>query len=109
MVKQYFMAYYISVFLYFMIIFTLCVVKLVGKHDGKIFDDRTLKFPLGEGSELNVVEGIEMALKKMKKSQQTRIKISPKYGWGHEGYKDFGVPSDATITYEVTLVDYTKV
>ena len=50
-----------------------------------------------------------MALKKMKKSQQTRLKISPDYGWGHEGYEEFGVPSDATITYEVTLLDYVKV
>ena len=50
-----------------------------------------------------------MALKKMKKSQQTRLKISTDYAWGHEGYEEFRVPSDAEITYEVTLLDYVKV
>lgn len=74
-----------------------------------MFDDRTIKFPLGEGSEYNIIEGIEMALKKMKKSQQTRLKISPDYGWGHEGCEDFEIPADAVITYEVTLLDYVKV
>lgn len=74
-----------------------------------MFDDRTVKFPLGEGCEHNIVEGIEMALKKMKKAQQIRIKIAPNYGWGDEGHKEFGIPPDATIIYEVTLLDYIKV
>ena len=87
----------------------LLVVKLLGKHDGRVFDDRTVKFPLGEGCEHNVVEGIEMALKKMKKSQQTRVKIGPQYAWDDEGHREFGIPADATVTYEVTLSDYVKV
>lgn len=95
--------------LFICLCFALFVVKLLGKHDGRLFDDRTIKFPLGEGCEFNVVDGIEMALKKMKKSQQTRLKIAPDYGWGQEGYEEFGIPPDATITYEVTLVDYVKV
>ena len=74
-----------------------------------MFDERTIKFPLGEGCEHNIIEGVEMALRKMKKDQQTRIKIEPNYGWGHEGHKEFGIPTDATIIYEVTLVSYVKV
>lgn len=74
-----------------------------------MFDDRTIKFPLGEGSEYNVIEGIEMALRKMKKSQQTRLKIEPNYAWNDEGHQEFGIPPNATVTYEVTLLDYVKV
>ena len=74
-----------------------------------MFDDRTIKFPLGEGSEHNVIEGIEMALKKMKKSQQIRVKIEPSYAWNDEGHQEFGIPPDATVIYEVTLLDYVKV
>lgn len=89
---------------YFMI-----TVQLLGKYEDKVFDDRKLKFPLGEGSEHDVVEGVEMALRKMKKTQQTRIKIKPDYGFGDEGHKEFGIPAGASITYEVTLIDYVKV
>ena len=85
------------------------LVKLLGKLDGTVFDDRTVKFPLGEGCEHNVIEGIEMALRKMKKSQQTRVKIGPTYAWDEEGCKEFGVPPNATVVYEVTLIDYVKV
>jgi len=50
-----------------------------------------------------------MALRKMKKAQQSRIKIAPKYGWGHEGHQEFGIPPDSAIIYEITLLDYVKV
>lgn len=85
------------------------IVQLLGKYDGKVFDDRKVKFPVGEGCEHNVIEGVEEAVKKMRKLQQTRLQIAPKYGWGHEGNQEFGIPPDATITYEVTLLDYVKV
>jgi len=64
---------------------------------------------VGEGCEHNVIEGIEEAVKKMRKLQQTRLQIAPKYGWGHDGNQEFGIPPGATITYEVTLLDYVKV
>lgn len=50
----------------------------MGKVNGTVFDDRELKFPLGEGSEHNIPEGLETALEKFKKGEKSVIKLSPK-------------------------------
>lgn len=59
----------------------ICVclaVSVVGKVNGTVFDERELKFPLGEGSEHNIPEGLETALEKFKKGEKSVIKLSPK-------------------------------
>ncbi|XP_015906926.1 peptidyl-prolyl cis-trans isomerase FKBP4 [Parasteatoda tepidariorum] len=83
-------------------------VKLVGKYDGKIFEDREVKFEIGAGIDVNVVEGIEIALQKFKKGEQSRLILSPKFAFGAEEKKDFGIPPNATVEYEVTLQNFEK-
>lgn len=46
--------------------------------NGTVFDERELIFPLGEGSEHNIPEGLETALEKFKKGEKSVIKLSPK-------------------------------
>ena len=41
-------------------------VKICGKVQDKVFDERTVKFELGEGIEEGIPRGVEMALEKMK-------------------------------------------
>ena len=41
-------------------------VKLCGKAEDKVFDERTVKFEMGEGTEEGIPRGVEIALEKMK-------------------------------------------
>lgn len=41
------------------------IVHLIGRYDKKVFDEREVKFTLGEGSEIGIVEGVEIAIERM--------------------------------------------
>ncbi|KPJ16331.1 Peptidyl-prolyl cis-trans isomerase FKBP5 [Papilio machaon] len=86
------------------------LVELEGRlqADGKVFDTRTLSFPLGEGTENNICEGIERALEKFQKGEKSRLTIAPKYGFKSEGNASLGVPPDSTLEYIVKLVNFEK-
>ena len=53
-------------------------VRLFGRVNGTVFDDREAKFPLGEGTEYNIPEGLERSLERFKKGEKSTIKLSPK-------------------------------
>lgn len=38
---------------------------MIGRYDKKVFDEREVKFTLGEGSEIGIVEGVEIAIERM--------------------------------------------
>lgn len=64
--------------------FLLITVRVIGRVNGTIFDDREVKFPLGEGTEHNIPEGLERALERFKKGEKSTIRLSPKvsaYFW----------------------------
>ena len=54
------------------------LVHIIGRVNGTVFDERDVKFPLGEGSEYNIPEGLETALEKFKNGEKSVIKLSPK-------------------------------
>ncbi|KAG8190375.1 hypothetical protein JTE90_022019 [Oedothorax gibbosus] len=83
-------------------------VHLVGKHDGKQFEERDVKFELSEGCEVGVVNGIETALQKFNKGEKSKIVLAPKYAFGSSGNAELGVPPNATVEYEVTLKAFEK-
>lgn len=59
-------------------LYSYVAVSIKGKVNGTVFDERSLIFPLGEGSEHNIPEGLETALEKFKKGEKSVIKLSPK-------------------------------
>ncbi|KAK9710731.1 FKBP-type peptidyl-prolyl cis-trans isomerase [Popillia japonica] len=83
-------------------------VKLVGEYNGNIFDEREVSFSLGEGSDINIIEGVEKALEKFKKGEVSRLTIKPKYAFGSEGCAEFNVPPNAIVEYTVTLKSFEK-
>lgn len=68
-----------------------------------------MTFCLGEGSELNVVEGIEIALLKFKKGEKSRLKLKSVYAYGEAGKPDANIPPNAVIDYEVELKNFEQV
>ena len=51
-------------------------VQLKGSVEGKQFEDRTLSFEMGEGGEIGVPRGVEIALEKMKVGHQDQDCLS---------------------------------
>lgn len=80
-------------------------ISVVGKTmDGKEFDPlRTITFEIGDGRSVNVCEGIEIALKKMKKLQSSKLDIMPKYTSGITI-----IPQNTPVQYNVTLNSFEK-
>nr|XP_045623565.1 peptidyl-prolyl cis-trans isomerase FKBP4-like [Procambarus clarkii]XP_045623566.1 peptidyl-prolyl cis-trans isomerase FKBP4-like [Procambarus clarkii]XP_045623567.1 peptidyl-prolyl cis-trans isomerase FKBP4-like [Procambarus clarkii]XP_045623568.1 peptidyl-prolyl cis-trans isomerase FKBP4-like [Procambarus clarkii]XP_045623569.1 peptidyl-prolyl cis-trans isomerase FKBP4-like [Procambarus clarkii]XP_045623570.1 peptidyl-prolyl cis-trans isomerase FKBP4-like [Procambarus clarkii] len=83
-------------------------VCVIGRVNGTVFDDRDAKFPLGEGTEHNIPEGLERALERFKKGEKSTIKLSPKYAFGSAGNVAIGVPPGASLEYEVELRNFEK-
>ena len=64
---------------------------------------------LSVGSEVGLVEGVEMAIVKMKKEEVAKVDISPRYAYGETGNEERGVPPNATLQYTLTLKSFEKV
>ncbi|GFT12951.1 peptidyl-prolyl cis-trans isomerase FKBP4 [Nephila pilipes] len=79
-----------------------------GKFNGKKFDERDVRFELGDGCDIGIVDGLEIALKNFKKGERSKIILSPKYAFGTEGSDEFNVPSNVTVEYDVTLKSFEK-
>lgn len=85
-------------------------VAIVAKFNDKVVDQREIDFVIGEGSEHNIPEGVEIALKKFKKSERSVIKISAsKYGFGAAGCPALNIPGGhGLIEYDLHLKDFEK-
>lgn len=76
--------------------------------DGTVIEERTVSFSLGEGQELGLPVGVEMALEKMKKQEKARVAISPAYGYGSAGLPDKKVPANASLSYDIKLKSFER-
>uniref|UniRef100_A0A1B0CAC7 peptidylprolyl isomerase n=1 Tax=Lutzomyia longipalpis TaxID=7200 RepID=A0A1B0CAC7_LUTLO len=64
-------------------------VHLIGKHEGRVFEEREVKFNLGEGATADVVSG-------------------PEFAFGAEGNEKLCIPPNATVEYTVTLREFER-
>ncbi|CAH0560039.1 unnamed protein product [Brassicogethes aeneus] len=83
-------------------------VHLVGKHEDRVFEDRDVSFTIGEGSEMGVAKGVELALQKFTKGETSKLKLKPSYAFGSEGSEALGVPPKASVEYTVSLKSFEK-
>ena len=97
-----------SIYVYVLPIVILSV-QYAGFHDGVQFVKREVTFTLGEGCEDGVISGLEYPSRKMRKGERCRLTISPRYAYGQKGCPSLGVPSNATLVYEVEMVAFVKV
>lgn len=83
-------------------------LHIVGKYDGKIFEERDVAFALGEGCDHDVSPGIEHALKKFKKGEECVLKVQPQHAFGDAGNSDKNIPPGASIEYKIKLTNFEK-
>lgn len=84
-------------------------VHFRGKCGGRLFDDRTCEFVMGEGGDFGIVSGLEYALKHFRRGERSRLEIVAKYGYGASGHREYGIPPNADLFYEVTMINFTRV
>uniref|UniRef100_A0A2N9GRS1 peptidylprolyl isomerase n=1 Tax=Fagus sylvatica TaxID=28930 RepID=A0A2N9GRS1_FAGSY len=88
-------------------------VKLIGKlHDGTIFtknghDEEPFEFKIDEEQ---VIDGLDRAVKTMKKGEVAVVTIQPEYAFGpSETQQELAiVPANSTVYYEVELLLFEK-
>ena len=84
------------------------LVNVEGKlDDGRIFHTtkgkQPFKFVLGRYS---VISGIEQIVKDMNKGEVSDFIFSADYGYGKNGDKEKNIPENATLHYNIELVDF---
>ena len=86
-----------------------CRIHYTGSlEDGTVFDSsrgrEAIIFLLGQGV---AIRGIDESVKLMSKNQIVRLTIPPMFGYGVNGYPPI-VPPNATLTFEVELVNFSN-
>jgi len=90
-------------------VINLCAVHIIGKYDGRIFEDRDLSFILGTGSEFGIVDGIEYGLRRMTTGETARFRVKSQLAYGVEGCPNLEIPSNADLDFQVDLKSFVKV
>ncbi|KAF6735034.1 Peptidyl-prolyl cis-trans isomerase FKBP4 [Oryzias melastigma] len=83
-------------------------VTVQGTHDERIFDERELKFEIGDGESFNLPAGAEKAIMAMEQGEEALFTIKPKYGYGNSGNAKFNIPAGATLQYKIKLTAFEK-
>ena len=85
-------------------------ISLIARFNDKEVDRRDVDFVVGDGCESMIPEGVEIALKKFKKSERSIIKINNlKYGFGTTGCQTLNIPGGpGVLEYDLTLTDFEK-
>jgi len=85
-------------------------VHAVGSFEGKVFYDREVQFILSEGSEYQLPEGVDRALRRVNKGEKCRIVLKGnRYTYGSDAPPDFNLPPNAEINFTLFLKDFEKV
>lgn len=83
-------------------------VCLEGSHEDRVFDERELKFEVGDGESFGLPPGVEKALQSMEQGEESLFTIKPKYGFGTAGSDKFNIPPGATLNYKIKLEAFEK-
>lgn len=98
------------VFFYIFDLKTFSIVHAVGSHNGRVFYDRELQYILGEGSEYDLPDGVDKALKRVDKGEKCQVILKGStFTYGSNPPPKFNLPLNAEITFVLFLKDFEKV
>ncbi|XP_069567214.1 peptidyl-prolyl cis-trans isomerase FKBP4 [Brachyistius frenatus] len=83
-------------------------VTVEGTCDGNVFDERELKFEIGDGESLGLPAGVEKAITAMEQGEEALFNVKPKYGFGNAGNAKYNIPGGATLQYKIKLTAFEK-
>ncbi|KAJ4938426.1 hypothetical protein JOQ06_003046 [Pogonophryne albipinna] len=83
-------------------------VTVEGSYEGRVFDEREIKFEIGDGEGLGLPVGVEKAIIAMEQGEEAIFHIKPKYGFGSPGNAKHEIPGGATLQYKIKLAAFEK-
>ncbi|XP_064885592.1 peptidyl-prolyl cis-trans isomerase FKBP4 [Columba livia] len=83
-------------------------IQFEGRCGDRVFDSRELRFEIGEGDNYDLPHGLEKAIQKMEKLEESVFYLKPNYGFGSSGKEKFQIPPDVELQYEVKLKSFEK-
>ncbi|XP_008547908.1 FK506-binding protein 59 isoform X1 [Microplitis demolitor] len=83
-------------------------IHLVGKYNDRVFEERDVKFNLGEGEDVGIIEGVESALSRFAVGEKSRLLIKSKFAFKKTGHQEFNIPPDADVEYIVEMKAFEK-
>uniref|UniRef100_A0A665VJ51 peptidylprolyl isomerase n=1 Tax=Echeneis naucrates TaxID=173247 RepID=A0A665VJ51_ECHNA len=83
-------------------------VTVEATSEGRVFDERELKFEIGDGDSLGLPAGVEKAIMSMEQGEESLFTIKPKYGFGNAGNANYNIPGGATLQYKIKLTAFEK-
>jgi len=85
-------------------------VHIVGQHNSRVFYDRNLTYILGEGSEHQLPEGIDRALRRINKGEKCRVVLKgSQFTFGLNPPPEFGLEANSEIVFTIFLKDFEKI
>uniref|UniRef100_A0A8C6E1C1 peptidylprolyl isomerase n=1 Tax=Moschus moschiferus TaxID=68415 RepID=A0A8C6E1C1_MOSMO len=83
-------------------------VALEGYFKDQMFDQRELRFEVGEGESMDLPCGLEKAIQRMEKGEHSIVYLKPSYAFGSTGKEKFQIPPNAELKYEIHLKSFEK-
>ncbi|KAM7243780.1 hypothetical protein CapIbe_004388 [Capra ibex] len=83
-------------------------VALEGYFKDQMFDQRELRFEVGEGESMDLPCGLEKAIQRMEKGEHSIVYLKPSYAFGSAGKEKFQIPPNAELKYEIHLKSFEK-
>eukprot|EP00918_Siedleckia_nematoides_P001448 GHVU01003437.1.p1 GENE.GHVU01003437.1~~GHVU01003437.1.p1 ORF type:complete len:480 (-),score=102.21 GHVU01003437.1:934-2373(-) len=83
-------------------------IHIIGRCNKVQFQEKDVEFTMGEACESGIVEGVEMALKKFKKGETSKLVVKAKYAYGELGCPDPLIAPNSDLEFEVTLKNFEK-
>uniref|UniRef100_UPI0037E92A01 peptidyl-prolyl cis-trans isomerase FKBP4 n=1 Tax=Semicossyphus pulcher TaxID=241346 RepID=UPI0037E92A01 len=83
-------------------------VTVEGSCEDRVFDERELKFEIGDGESLGLPVGVEKAIMAMEQGEEALFIMKPKYGFGNAGNAKNNIPDGATLHYKIKLTAFEK-
>ncbi|XP_065813340.1 peptidyl-prolyl cis-trans isomerase FKBP4 isoform X2 [Labrus bergylta] len=83
-------------------------VTLEGSCEGRVFDERELKFEIGDAESQGLPVGVEKAIVAMEEGEEALFIMKPKYGFGNTGNAKYNIPGGATLQYKIKLTAFEK-
>eukprot|EP01111_Echinosteliopsis_oligospora_P003237 TRINITY_DN1518_c0_g1_i1.p1 TRINITY_DN1518_c0_g1~~TRINITY_DN1518_c0_g1_i1.p1 ORF type:complete len:402 (+),score=135.94 TRINITY_DN1518_c0_g1_i1:53-1258(+) len=84
---------------------TINIKGKIHKEDEVFHSSESTTVIIGEEQ---LPEGVETAIKSMQKGEKARFVILPKYAYGDKGDQAKKIPANATLEYEIELLDLEK-
>ncbi|EDV29300.1 uncharacterized protein TRIADDRAFT_51478 [Trichoplax adhaerens] len=78
-------------------------VHIKGSNESNVFEDKDVRFFIGDGNSAGILPIIETAILKLKQGEIAAVSVSPAYGFGEKGNTELSIPPNASLEYEIEL------